>query len=138
MSGKATCVRCTKPNAVPPKRLCWTCDKATTKAKAAERHDAYVVKQYGLKPGQYADLLALQGFVCAICLGGKAGKRLAVDHDHVSGEPRGLLCRSCNYVLLGRIAKDDPERLAAIAANAVAYYHDPPYQRMLRGETHDG
>jgi hypothetical protein len=135
MTAKRACVQCGKLNAQPPARLCYTCKKANGKAAAVKRHEAHVTGTYSLQPGEYAKLSALQGHVCAIC-GGKSGaKKLAVDHSHVSGEVRGLLCRRCNYQLLGQIAKDDPERLAAIAQAAIAYLTDTPYQRMLRGET---
>lgn len=47
-----------------------------------------------------------QGKVCAICGG---VDRLCVDHDHATGEIRGVLCLNCNNGL-GRF-KDDPELL---------------------------
>jgi hypothetical protein len=52
---------------------------------------------YGLTVDEYDLLLNSQGAVCAIC--GKpcsSGRRLAVDHDHVTGMTRGLLCHLCN------------------------------------------
>jgi len=51
----------------------------------------------------YSNLLELQGGLCAIC--GKAEsakdkfnkiKTLNVDHNHITGEVRGLLCEKCN------------------------------------------
>jgi hypothetical protein len=97
-----------------------------------------IVQTYGMQPGEYAKLMALQGGKCAICSGGSTAKRrLALDHDHVTGKPRGLLCRSCNYVLLGRIAKDDVSVLERILEAARGYYADPPYQQMLREKPHD-
>jgi hypothetical protein len=87
---------------------------------------------YGLKAGEYEALLKLQGGVCYICGGKGGGKKLAVDHDHKTGLPRGLLDRNCNYVLLGLMAKDDPEILSSLLKNAIDYLADPPYQRMLR------
>jgi hypothetical protein len=51
---------------------------------------------YGLTPAGYDELLASQGGVCAICGRPRGKNRLAVDHDHVTGRVRGLLCIRCN------------------------------------------
>jgi hypothetical protein len=40
---------------------------------------------------------------CAIC---KLEKKLYLDHDHQTDEPRGMLCSSCNTAL-GKF-RDDP------------------------------
>jgi hypothetical protein len=55
-------------------------------------------RKYGLQPNEYAELLFLQGGVCAIC-GEDSDKKLVVDHDHDSGQVRGLLCGRCNHGL---------------------------------------
>jgi hypothetical protein len=34
--------------------------------------------------------------VCALCGREPTGRRLDRDHDHRTGDPRGLLCWSCN------------------------------------------
>lgn len=49
-----------------------------------------------LPPQERADLLDSQGGACAIC--GKSVK-LVLDHDHLTGAPRGLLCPRCNMRL---------------------------------------
>ena len=69
---------------------------------------AHIEKRYGLTRAQYAALLELQGGRCAICRRGPEGsgkKRLTVDHDHRTGEVRGLLCNLCN-VSLGSLRDD--------------------------------
>ncbi|MGH7744298.1 MAG: endonuclease domain-containing protein [Candidatus Dormibacteria bacterium] len=55
----------------------------------------------------YAAMLKSQGGACAICKRpevllnrrGTQSKRLAIDHDHVIGKVRGLLCHNCNTTL---------------------------------------
>lgn len=83
------------------------------KAKASERE---LVRKYGLTMADFETLLEQQGGVCAICGGGRSGpgKRFHVDHCHVTGQVRGLLCGNCNTAigLLG----DDPERAEKAAA----------------------
>ena len=58
-------------------------------------------------------MLSAQDSKCKICLTqldyGRNG--LQVDHDHVTGKVRGLLCASCNLALGG--FKDDPKLLKA-------------------------
>jgi hypothetical protein len=69
---------------------------------------------YGLTQEEFDFLMMCQDYRCAIC-GGKPRKyMLSVDHDHDTGEVRGLLCSRCNHKLLGS-ANDDPERLRKAA-----------------------
>jgi hypothetical protein len=64
---------------------------------------------------QYAATLNAQNGGCAICGTTKPGSdwvsRFCIDHNHMTGKIRGLLCVSCN-TLLGT-AKEDPEILRA-------------------------
>jgi Recombination endonuclease VII len=74
---------------------------------------------YNLSLEEYDAMLLAQGGVCAVCKQPETArlrsktKRLTVDHDHRTGEVRGLLCTSCNS-LLGH-AHDDAAVLAAAA-----------------------
>jgi hypothetical protein len=52
-------------------------------------------KQYGLTQESFDALVLAQGGCCAIC-GKKAVGRFNIDHDHDTGEVRGLLCGPCN------------------------------------------
>ncbi len=53
--------------------------------------------RYGLTIDGYKEIFDRQNGLCAICLmPGKEYKRLSVDHDHLSGKVRGLLCHKCN------------------------------------------
>lgn len=54
---------------------------------------------YGIGVEQYDSILAEQGGMCAICSTDKPTgkwKVFAVDHDHDTGQVRGLLCNECN------------------------------------------
>lgn len=97
----------------PPAR----CKKCRSKAS----HDQRVKAVYGITPEAYQMLLDWQGGVCAICERPSKVRRLAVDHDHATGKVRGLLCRHCNYELLGW-AKDD----IAVFQRAIDYLLCPP------------
>jgi len=69
---------------------------------------------YGLSQIAFDILLNKQGGVCAICKKAeKNGRELSVDHDHVTGKVRGLLCKKCNSVL-GYIADDSKIAQAVI------------------------
>ena len=70
----------------------------------------YLVKTYGITVEEYDELLATQGGVCAICRRPpREDISLHLDHDHATGERRGLLCFKCNNAL-GDF-DDDAERL---------------------------
>lgn len=78
--------------------------KGATKCRACaseKAHATMVAKTYGITGADYEALLERQGGKCAICRARPKSKRLAVDHDHKTGEVRGLLCGRCNHDLLG-------------------------------------
>lgn len=59
-----------------------------------------MLKKYQLTSEQYDAMVDAQKGLCAICQREcSSGRRLAVDHDHVTGKARGLLCTSCNIRL---------------------------------------
>lgn len=71
----------------------------TQKQTRANQHAA--MRRKWRLDGTYERLLDIQGG-CGICFKTvfETG-RLDIDHDHVSDQPRGLLCRGCN-MRLGR------------------------------------
>lgn len=75
-------------------------------------------RRYGITDDQYQAMVEVQEGLCAICaqpptpVKGRT-LRLHIDHDHDTGEVRGLLCGLCNQGL-GQF-KDDPARLVAAA-----------------------
>jgi Recombination endonuclease VII len=81
-----------------------------------EHRDKRLRYIYGISLEEYGAMLARQGGVCAICKKKPdKGKVLFVDHCHVTGRVRGLLCGKCNSVLA--FGNDDPDILRA----AIAY-----------------
>ena len=62
--------------------------------------DAHLRRKYGIGIDDYDRMFVEQEGRCAIC--GEPGPdqgSLHVDHDHASGQVRGLLCVSCNNAL---------------------------------------
>lgn len=85
-----------------------------------DRELGWKLKKYGITVEDYRSMLASQSGVCAICGGPPTGNHSQnrpyhVDHDHLTGKVRGLLCTNCN-ILIGQ-AKESPERLE----KAIAY-----------------
>ncbi len=58
------------------------------------------LKKIGVSRTEYEEALAKQEGKCAICGGlPQYGRRLSIDHDHVVGGFRGLLCTHCNLAM---------------------------------------
>lgn len=57
------------------------------------------LKRYGITIEEYNAILIKQNGKCAICGNGSTEKDLSVDHDHITGHIRGLLCNSCNMAI---------------------------------------
>ncbi len=70
-------------------------------------------------------MLESQGGSCAICDGGTSKNYLACDHDHKTGEVRGLLCARCNKLLAA--VRDEQWHLL----KAAAYLDTPPARSVL-------
>jgi Recombination endonuclease VII len=99
----------------PETKRAWRRDNPE-KFAAIQRRNKWL-ERYGLSEADYNALFAEQDGKCAICGAGPSGKWniLNVDHDHVTGQVRGLLCHRCNTAL--GLFRDDP----VILAPAVAY-----------------
>jgi hypothetical protein len=74
---------------------------------------------YGMTVEQYDAMTFAQGGLCAICkklptVRSKKSLRLDVDHNHETGEIRGLLCSTCNTAL-HKIEHDEKWAAAAKA-----------------------
>jgi len=84
--------------------------RSAGKKKVSDRK-SHLKRKYGLTLEEYDMLLASQSGRCAIC--GRDGVD-HVDHDHMTGRVRGILCFQCN-VAIG-LFEDDIERLITATA----------------------
>lgn len=116
--GERWCAGCQSmvPNFYVSGSRCKACVSSAAHARRVE-------KVYGISDEEYARLFKLQGGRCAICRNKTRTIRLAVDHDHKTGEVRGLLCKRCNHELLG--AGHDS---VSMLWKAITYLLFPPAQ----------
>jgi hypothetical protein len=82
--------------------------------------------RYGLTLADWMRLYVIQRNRCAICGVSQEDLEydLVLDHDHHSGEIRGLLCHKCNTGI--GLLKDDPE----ILQNAIDYLDETPFEEL--------
>ena len=88
--------------------------RTRARRKPAARED-HLKRTFGITQADYERMLHEQGGGCAICgRPPRAESSLHVDHDHETGEVRGLLCFRCNGG--GGQFGEDEERLLVAAA----------------------
>ena len=87
---------------------------ANHEALRAKDNEYKYLSRYGLTGDDYEKLLDKQDNKCAICGATEStgrSSKLYVDHDHETGEVRGLLCNHCNAGL--GMFRDNIEALKA-------------------------
>ena len=82
---------------------------ARTTVNKDKRRDYDLNRNYGIDNNVYLQMLKEQNGCCKICgISEEENKsKLHVDHNHKTGEVRGLLCSRCNTAI-GKF-KEDPE-----------------------------
>jgi hypothetical protein len=85
------------------------CKKCQHQASEPSR----IKRLYNISTVEYEELFRKQNGRCAICRVDPGDRKLNIDHDHVTGETRGLLCNDCNH---GICKFDDNSALLRIAA----------------------
>ena len=109
---------CEKPHLA--RGFCDTHYRAWWRAQNPEGRITHSMFAAGVSTDDCARQVVAQGGVCAIC--GRIRKEtLCLDHDHVTGRPRGMLCIRCNSALAA--LGDTPEGLR----KALAYLERPPW-----------
>ena len=95
---------------------CKECAKSRVKARHAanpdQARDAHLRRSYGITLADFNRMVLSQGSKCACCGTNEPGgkhNQWCVDHDHVTGAVRELLCKDCNIVL--GLVEDSPEHL---------------------------
>ena len=135
MSGEPVCIDCItekiktwRPAPYPGPR-CATHNRKKVKERRANSHIAHIQRTYGISGDEYLELKRSQGGLCAICgpWTGRNGRyvSLSVDHNHKTGEVRGLLCRVCNRIL--GMFRDNPVAFQ----RAAEYLVNPPARKVL-------
>lgn len=89
---RTECKNCqTKQSNLRPSAIQW-------RKKNKQRHKKYDLKRfYGMSLEQFENMKKAQNNKCLICC--KVFKSPHVDHCHVTGKIRGLLCNLCNVGL---------------------------------------
>lgn len=102
-------------------RTCKPCTDRGILARPDKSRIRKIGKTYGITDEQYAKMLENQDGKCAMCgalpdssSSIRNKRRLAIDHDHITGQIRGLLCSVCNMHLgmYERIAEKAEKYLA--------------------------
>lgn len=62
----------------------------------------YLKTKYNMTREDYEAMVVVQGGKCLVC--STNSEKLVIDHDHITGSVRGLLCNACN-TLEGHIKK---------------------------------
>lgn len=92
---------------------CRTCKKTYDKRQNTKpevilrKKGLYLLRTFGISSEQYDRMAQSQQHKCAICYQPETAKEhrtgktraLSVDHNHITGEVRSLLCQKCNRKL---------------------------------------
>lgn len=121
MSGqpkKRFCVKGHDTNIVGRYRTNYECKQCSKNRRLLDPDHARDLKYrstFGITLEQYNAMFTAQSGLCLGCYKHQKDikRAFAVDHDHLSGRVRGLLCGNCN-VALGN-AQDDPIILRRLA-----------------------
>ena len=76
------------------------------RANDKDYYKKYNARKHGLTLNEYNQMFIDCNNQCEICGVDNSDKRLNVDHNHITGKIRGLLCLSCNTAI-GHLKSDD-------------------------------
>lgn len=109
------------------RQLMHRADPVYRRTLTRQRFESLLRRSYGITVETYAWMLYAQDFRCPLCGkslvvdGGLSHKSQAhLDHNHRTGEIRGILCSYCNYRFLGPLERGGIYRVA----NAIKYLNE--------------
>ena len=77
---------------------------------SSQKKEYHLMIKYGLSMSDFNNLLLAQNNRCAICnepLDLTNSYRIHIDHNHLTGKVRGILCNKCNLAI--GLLRDNPE-----------------------------
>ena len=84
--------------------------KIYNKTHPRNRKEYHLQYTYGLSIAEFNNILLAQNMKCAICkepLDLQNPHNVVIDHNHLTGKIRGILCKKCNFAI--GLLRDNPE-----------------------------
>ncbi len=103
-----------------------TIEKYKNSPKSKYNNRKKVLSKFNITPEEYDEILIFQNKNCAVCGNNNKKHSLAVDHSHITGKNRGLLCNVCNYTI-SRIEND-----LSLLDKIKDYLENPPFERLIK------
>lgn len=101
---------------------CKSCNRLRSrdwKRNNTQKHYLNKLKEkFKITPEEYSFLMEKYNQKCGICFKNEDKRRLNVDHCHVTGKVRGILCRKCNLAI-GYLGDD-----IGLLKNAILYLNE--------------
>lgn len=91
------------------------------------RRDGHYRRRFGVTLKQVEGIVEAQGGACAICKRPPGVEKLNHDHDHRTGQLRGMLCGPCNRAL-GALGDSE-----AALLRVIEYLRTPPAAYLYEG-----
>ena len=120
IDGKKYCTKCGEFKLLDEFHLKHGKHRSSCKKCNQEPRTKFRYSRYNLNENEFLDILIKQNYKCSICDNEFKNNRYAyIDHDHKTGNVRGLLCPRCNTIL--GFCNDDIEILKSAINYLIKY-----------------